>query len=95
MTKQSFFFSHFNLLREDLYHVSQDEAINLLDKEEKRLVQVLEDGMITAGYDAPKKLAAAEPGIRRMEVYIIASGNTIFTEIEKLFNVLCPHQQEF
>ena len=59
------------------YHVSIDEAIKLLNKEEKRFVQVMEDGKMTVEYYAPKKIDGQQPH-KKDEVYIIASGNSDF-----------------
>jgi hypothetical protein len=37
------------------YHVSIDEAIELLNKEEKRFVEVMEDGRMTVEYYGTRK----------------------------------------
>ena len=61
------------------YHVSIDEAINLLNKEEKRFVKVLEYGKMTVEYYAPKKIDGQQPH-RKDEVYIIDSDNSDFLQ---------------
>ena len=59
------------------FHVSIDEAIELLNREEKFFVQVIEQGKMTVEYYAPKKTDDQEPH-KKDEVYIIASGSTDF-----------------
>lgn len=76
----SFYFKFYNM--KNSYHVSLDEAIKLLNKEEKRFVQVMEDGKMTVEYYAPKKIDGQQPH-KKDEVYIIASGNSDFYRNEE------------
>jgi len=59
------------------YHVSLDEAIELLNKEEKKFVQVMEEGKMTVEYYAPKQVDEQLPH-KKNEIYVIASGNSDF-----------------
>lgn len=59
------------------YHVSIDEAVELLNKSEKRFVEVMQDEKMTVEYFAPKKIDEQQPH-KQDEIYIIASGNSDF-----------------
>jgi hypothetical protein len=48
-----------------------------LNKEEKRFVEVMEDGKMTVEYYSPKKIDMQQPH-KKDEVYIITSGNSDF-----------------
>ena len=59
------------------YHVSIDEAVKLLNKSEKRFVEVMQDEKMAVEYFAPKKIDEQQPH-KQDEIYIIASGNSDF-----------------
>ena len=59
------------------YYVSIDEAVKLLNKSEKRFVEVMQDEKMTVEYYAPKKIDEQQPH-KQDEIYVIASGNSDF-----------------
>jgi len=59
------------------FHVSIEEAIKFLNREEKFFVQVIEQGKMTVEYYAPRKIDEQEPH-KKDEIYVIASGSTDF-----------------
>ncbi len=59
------------------YHVSVDEAIKLLEKENAPFVQVMKDGKMKVEYFAPKHLDRQTPHSQD-ELYIIIAGETEF-----------------
>ncbi len=59
------------------YHVSQDLAVKLLEKEKARFVGVIKDGKMKIEYFAPQHLDRQMPHSLD-EVYIILSGNSEF-----------------
>ena len=61
----------------DNYHISIDEAAALLNKEQKRFIEVMKDGTMTVEYFAPKNRDEQQPHPKD-ELYIIASGNSAF-----------------
>jgi mannose-6-phosphate isomerase-like protein (cupin superfamily) len=59
------------------YHVSIEEAIKLLNEQDKTFVRVMEEGKMTVEYYVPKKIDTQQPH-NKNEIYIIASGTTDF-----------------
>ena len=59
------------------YHVSIEEAIKLLDKDDKRFVEVMQNGNMKVEYYAPKKTDEQTPH-KQDELYIIVSGSSDF-----------------
>ena len=59
------------------YHISIDEAINLLSKEKNKFVDVMTNGKMTVEYYAPKLIDEQNPH-KKDELYIITSGNSYF-----------------
>ena len=74
--EQPLFFLTINYIMNP-YHASTEEAIKLLNKDQKRFVQVMEDGNMTVEYYAPKKIDGQQPH-NKDEVYIVVSGNSDF-----------------
>lgn len=67
------------------YHVSIDEAIELLKKEDNKFVEVITDGKMTVEYYAPKMIDEQTPH-KKDELYIIASGSSDFIRNEEAIN---------
>jgi mannose-6-phosphate isomerase-like protein (cupin superfamily) len=59
------------------YHISLYEAAKLLNKENNRFVEVMEDGKMIVEYYAPKLADEQEPHMKD-ELYVIASGSSGF-----------------
>lgn len=59
------------------YHVSVDEAIKLLEKEDAPFVQLMKDGNMKVEYFAPKHLDRQTPHSQD-ELYIIIAGEAEF-----------------
>ncbi len=59
------------------YHISIDDAINLLSKEANKFVEVIAHDEMSVEYFAPEKIDVQLPH-KKDELYIIASGNSSF-----------------
>ena len=67
------------------YHISIDEAAELLKNEKNRFVTVIEDGNMSVEYYAPKDADKQKPHTKD-ELYIIASGYSEFLRDKKMIN---------
>lgn len=59
------------------FHISQNEAYNLLQKEDYRFVKVLENGKMSVEYFAPEKTDNQSPH-KQDELYIIVEASSDF-----------------
>ncbi len=67
------------------YHISIDEAAELLKNEKNRFVTVIEDGSMSVEYYVPKDADKQKPHTKD-ELYIIASGHSEFLRDKEMIN---------
>ena len=66
-----------NIMNKNLFHISKNEAYNLLQKEENRFVKVLENGTMSVEYFSPEKTDNQSPH-KQDELYVIIEGSSEF-----------------